>query len=328
VLVINGRRIRPAAVKAYHTWLRNHVEANTPWDEMVREIITARGSSIENGATNFFALHQTPEDMAENVSQAFLGLSINCAKCHNHPLEKWTNNQYYSMANLFARVRAKGWGGEGRGGDGIRTLTVEDQGDLIQPLTGKPQPPAPLDGEPLPFDSTDDRREHLAAWLTSPENPYFARSIANRVWANFLGVGLVESVDDLRISNPASNEPLLSALAGHLVQHQFNLKELMRVILLSETYQRSSEPLPENLADRRFYSRFYPRSVRFVMMGWTSSKLANMPKGRAHCSCTIPRSIRHFSIVSDEIVAILCANANEAIRPPWSKCSISTMATR
>ena len=109
----------------------------------------ARGSSLENGATNFYALHQDPETMTENVSQAFLGLSIGCAKCHNHPLEKWTNDQYYAMANLFARVQAKGWGGEPRNGDGARTLFVASRGDLVQPSKGVPQPPAPLDAEPL-----------------------------------------------------------------------------------------------------------------------------------------------------------------------------------
>ncbi|MCH8841258.1 MAG: FAD:protein FMN transferase, partial [Planctomycetes bacterium] len=121
LLLVNGRRLRPDAVKAYYKWIRSQVEGNTPWDEMVRSVITAKGSSIENGATNFYALHQTPEEMSENVSQAFLGLSIGCAKCHNHPLEKWTNDQYYAMANMFARVRSKGWGGDARSGDGRRT---------------------------------------------------------------------------------------------------------------------------------------------------------------------------------------------------------------
>jgi hypothetical protein len=141
VLLVSGAKLRPAAVNAYAGWIRDRVAENTPWDELVREIVTSRGSSVENGATNFFAVHQDPETVAENVAQAFLSLSINCAKCHNHPLEKWTNDQYYSFANLFARVRAKGWGGEAREGDGVRTLFVESQGDLLQPRMGRPQPP-------------------------------------------------------------------------------------------------------------------------------------------------------------------------------------------
>ncbi|MBP86216.1 MAG: S-layer protein [Planctomycetaceae bacterium] len=277
LLLLNGTLLRPQAVKAYYEWIHGHVKANTPWDVFVREVVTSQGSSFENGATNFYALHQDPETMSENVSQAFLGLSIGCAKCHNHPLEKWTNNQYYAMANLFARVRAKGWGGDSRSGDGKRTLFVVDKGDLVQPLTGKPQPPSPLDGEALAFESTDDRRVHLANWLTSPENPYFARSITNRVWANFFGVGLVESVDDMRASNPASNDELLAAAAKHVVDSKFDLKSLMRIILQSHTYQRSSQPLPGNKDEQRFYSRYYPRRLMAEVLLDAISQVSDVP---------------------------------------------------
>ena len=261
ILLVSGSKLRPDAVNAYYAWLRDRVAENRPWDELVREVVTAQGSSLENGATNFFAVHQDPEAMAENVSQAFMSLSIGCAKCHNHPLEKWTNDQYYAFANLFARVRAKGWGDDSRGGNGERTLFVNARGDLLQPRTGQPQPPAPLDGVPLSVDDPADRREPLARWLTAPENPYFTRAIVNRVWANFLGVGLVESVDDLRATNPASNEKLLAALCQYTVAQGYDLKELMRLILLSETYRRSSTPLPENQDDRKWFARSYPRRL-------------------------------------------------------------------
>ncbi len=261
LLMLSGTRLRPEALKTYYQWIHKQVADGTPWDQFVRAIVTATGESVEYGPTNFYALSQSPEDMTENVSQAFLGLSIGCAKCHNHPLEKWTNDQYYSMASLFARVRAKGWGGEGRSGDGRRTLYVAESGELVQPRTGKPQPPTPLDGTPLAFDDPADRRVSLARWLTSPENPYFARSIANRVWANYFGAGLVEQVDDMRVSNPASNDALLAAAADYLVKQKFDLKAFMKVILQSNTYQRTSRPLPGNQADRRFYSRYYPKRL-------------------------------------------------------------------
>lgn len=261
LLMLNGTRLRPEALKTYYQWIHKQVADGVPWDQFVRSIITATGESVENGPTNFYALSQSPEDMTENVSQAFLGLSIGCAKCHNHPLEKWTNDQYYGMASLFSRVKAKGWGGEGRNGDGRRTLYVAESGELVQPRTGKPQPPTPLDAKPLSFDDPTDRRVTLARWLTAPENPYFARSIANRVWANYFGVGLVEKVDDMRVSNPASNDTLLSAAADYLVQHKFDLKALMKAVLQSNAYQRSSRPLPGNKSDRRFYSRYYPRRM-------------------------------------------------------------------
>ncbi len=261
LLMLNGTRLRPAALKTYYQWIKKQVTDNVPWDQFVRAIVTSTGESVENGPTNFYALSQSPEDMTENVSQAFLGLSIGCAKCHNHPLEKWTNDQYYGMASMFARVKAKGWGGEGREGDGLRTLYVAESGELVQPRTGKPQPPAPLDGHALDFDDSADRRVSLAKWLTASENPYFARSITNRIWANYFGVGLVEKVDDMRVSNPASNDALLAAAAQYLVHQKFDLKTLMRVILQSNAYQRSSRPLPGNHLDRRFYSRYYPKRM-------------------------------------------------------------------
>ena len=262
LLLVSGQRLRPKAIEAYYQWIHQSVAENKPWDVFVREIVTATGSTYENGAANFYALHQDPEDTAETVAQAFMGLSINCAKCHNHPLEKWTNDQYYGFANLFSRVRAKGWGGDYRNGDGLRIVYTDTQGELIQPSRGTPQPPCPLDGDPVAFEATADRRLAVADWLTSPDNAYFGRAIANRVWANFFGVGLVESVDDMRLTNPASNEELLQAAAKYLADHRFDLKELMRTILQSETYQRDSQPLPENKPDERFYSRYYPRRLR------------------------------------------------------------------
>jgi hypothetical protein len=277
VLMLNGTLLRPQALKAYYTSVRKHVEANTPWDRFVREILTSTGDSIEKGETNFYALNPSPEEMTENACQAFLGLSLGCAKCHNHPLEKWTNDQYYAAANLFARVRAKGWGGEPRNGDGLRTLYVATTGELVQPRTGKPQPPTPLDGKPVQFDDPGDRRVHFADWLTSPDNPYFARAIANRVWANFLGVGLVESVDDMRDSNPASNDELLNSAAAFVVASKFDLKPLMKAILQSNAFQRSSVPLPENRAESRFYSRYYPRRMMAEVLHDAIAQVTEVP---------------------------------------------------
>ncbi|HEX4129308.1 MAG TPA: DUF1549 domain-containing protein [Pirellulales bacterium] len=281
LLLVNSEKLKSRAAEggdprstqmwAYYSWIRRHVEADTPWDVMVRELVTARGHTLENGAANFFVLHKDPLDLAETTTVAFLGMSINCARCHNHPLEKWTNNQYYAMANLYARVRTKQ-----SPGDGAIIFAATD-GDLVQPLTGKPQPPTPLDGAVMPIDSPADRREHLAAWLTAPENPYFARSITNRVWANYLGVGLVEMVDDMRLTNPASNEKLLTAAANYLVEHKFDLKSLMRTVLQSHTYQRSSKPLPANAQDRRFYSRYYPKRLMAEVMLDAVSQVTGKP---------------------------------------------------
>jgi len=277
VLLVNGQRLRPKAVQAYYHWIRKQVEDNTPWDEFVRSLVTSQGNSLENGATNFYALHQDAESIAENVCKAFLGLALDCAKCHNHPLEKWTNDQYYGMANMFARVRGKGWGGDPRTGDGERTVYAATSGELIQPSTRKPQPPTPLDGEPIEMDWQGDRRIPLADWLTAPENPYFARAITNRIWANFFGVGLVEEVDDLRTSNPASNEELLRAASQFVIDQNYDLKSLMRKILTSNAYQLSSAPLPKNASENRFYSRYYPRRMMAEVLLDSISQVANVP---------------------------------------------------
>ncbi len=272
LLLVNSKRLKPAAMWSYYNWIRQNVSANTPWDEFVRQIVTAQGSTLENGAGNFFVLHEDPRLMAETTSQAFLGMSVGCAKCHNHPMEKWTNDQYYKFANLFARVRAKNGNA-----DGENILFAASEGDLVQPRTGRPQTPTPLDGKAMPIDSPADRRAHLSDWLVSRDNPYFTRAIVNRVWKNFYGAGLVENVDDLRVTNPASNEKLLSTAASHLADQKFDLKALMRAILQSETYQRSSQALPANAADTRFYSRYYPRRLMAEVMLDAFSQVTGVP---------------------------------------------------
>lgn len=272
LLLVNSEKLRPAAMWSYYHWIRNNVAANTPWNQFARDLVTATGSTLENGAANFFVLHQDPPELAETVSVAFLGMSINCAKCHNHPLEKWTNDQYYGMANLFARVRSKEAAGEGN-----RIVFPVTSGEWVQPRTGKPQPPRPLDGQTVPMESEADRRVHLADWLTAPENPYFSRAITNRVWANFFAVGLVENVDDLRLTNPPSNAPLFEAAAKYLVDQGYDVKALMRVILQSATYARSSQPLPENTSDQRFYSRYYPRRMMAEVLLDALSEVSGAP---------------------------------------------------
>ena len=277
LFLLSGERLRPKALDAFSLWIREQVEQNTPWDEFARKVILATGNSYQNGAVNFYTLHQDPLDTAETVSMAFMGMAINCARCHDHPLEKWTNNDYYGMANLFSRVRAKGWGGDFRNGDGERDVYVVERGELIQPRLGEPQPPRPLQGEPVSFESTEDRREHLVAWLTDDENPYFSKAITNRVWANFLGVGIVENVDDLRLTNPPSNQALFDALAVYLESQDYNLKSLMRLILQSDTYQRSSQFIAGNEADERFYSHYYPRRLKAEVLLDAVSQVLDAP---------------------------------------------------
>ncbi|GEP40783.1 DUF1549 domain-containing protein [Brevifollis gellanilyticus] len=273
LLLVNGDKLMPASMWSYYNWIRRHVAANTPWDAMVRDLLTATGSTLENGAGNFFILNDEPTKCAETVSVAFMGTSIGCAKCHNHPLEKWTHEQYFAFANLFARVRTK----NGAQAD-ERVLFSDTQGDIVTPLTGKPQEPRPLDSvTAVSMTSTEDRRITLAKWLTGADNKLFQRAIVNRVWANFFGSGLVEPVDDLRVTNPASNEPLFAAACDHLVQQKFNLKALMRTILQSETYQRSSVTVPENINDLRYGSHYVPRRLKAEVLLDTISQATAAP---------------------------------------------------
>lgn len=260
VLLVSSRLLSTSAMWSFYNWIRASVASNKPYDQFVREIVTASGNTLENGAANYYVLHKETTELNENFSMAFLGMSITCARCHNHPLEKWTQKQYYQMASLFARIGMKN--GTRDGDVQVYTNPVGEV-SLPQNLArlGKSLPPAPLDGEALAFDSAKDRRAHLAAWLTAPGNPYFARSFVNRVWKNFMGRGLVEAVDDMRATNPPSNEELLAAVTKDFTDHGFDVKHLIRTIMQSAAYQRSAKPNETNQPDERFYSRYVIRRL-------------------------------------------------------------------
>jgi hypothetical protein len=256
LLLLNSRKIAGDSLAAFYGFIRQSVAENKPWDRFAREILTASGSTFQNGAAGYFLMHKDAIDLTETTSQAFLGMSITCARCHNHPLEKWTQDQYYGMANLFGRVALKN--GE-RGGE-VLVLSTEF-GEVHHPRTGKPVEPQPLDGTPIPLDSPVDRRQYLAEWVASPENPYFAKAVVNRVWKNYFGRGLVDPEDDLRVVNPPSNEALFDAVVKDFVAHAFDLKHLMRTILLSATYGRSSRPHQGNDHDQIYYSHYVVRRL-------------------------------------------------------------------
>lgn len=272
LLLVSSKQLDGAAVWAFYSWLRKCVEENKPWDQLARDVVTARGSTLDNGAANFFVLHKDPQQLTEATSLTFLGMSITCARCHDHPMERWTQDDYYGMANLFGRVRQK----DGTVGGEIVVFPVTE-GNVPHPRRLEVPIPQPLDGEPLAVDDPRDRRTHLAAWLTAAENPYFARAIVNRVWANFMGRGLVQPVDDLRSTNPASNEKLLSALADDLRKHNYDVKHLIRTILNSAAYQRSAAPVEGNEADDRFYSHFLLKRMPAEVMLDAFSQTTGVP---------------------------------------------------
>jgi hypothetical protein len=272
VLLITTRRLPQPAVWSFYQFVRQSVADNKPWDRFARDIVAAGGSTLENGAANYFALHKDVADLTESTSVTFLGMSITCCRCHNHPLEKWTQDQYWSMANLFSRVALKN--GE-RAGELL--VQSEPAGDAVHPRRGIPMPPTPLDGKPLPDDSPLDRRRYFADWLTAPDNPYFAKALVNRVWRNFLGRGLVEAEDDLRQTNPPTNPELLDALAKDFIDHGYDVKHLVRTVMNSAAYQRSAKPVPGNAGDDRFYSHYLIRRLSAEVILDAYSQVTGVP---------------------------------------------------
>jgi hypothetical protein len=255
LLLVSTRRLNSTAMWAFYDWIRDSVKHNKPWDQFAKEIFAVSGSTRQNGALNYFVLHKDPIDLSENATLAFTGQRIMCARCHNHPLEKWTQTQYYQMANLFARIGVK----NGTMGDNI--VFAKTSGDVLHPKLARPLPPTPLDGQSMPIDSTADRRALFAAWLTSPQNTLFSRTIVNRVWANFMGRGLVDPVDDVRAANPSSNEELFTALTKDFVDHGYDVQRLIRNIMHSGVYQISSEANATNQSDNMFYSKHIIRRL-------------------------------------------------------------------
>ena len=255
LLLISSRKLPLPAMRSFYQFVRQSVADNKPWDQFAREIITARGGNLHNGPANYFVLHKDVSDLTETTAITFLGMSVTCCRCHNHPLEKWTQDQYWSLANLFSRVALK------NGERGEIVVLSQPDGDVLHPRRGLAMPPTPLDYKPLSSDHLIDRRHYFADWLTAKDNPYFARALVNRVWRNFLGRGLVEAEDDLRQTNPPTNPELLDALAKDFIKNGYNVKYLIKIIMNSATYQRSSVPNAENRADDRFYSHYIVRRL-------------------------------------------------------------------
>ena len=250
------------AVVNYDAWIRDSFRQNKPYDQFVRELVTARGSTWENGAAVMFRDRREPAELTTLVSQLFLGVRLECAKCHHHPFEKWGQDDFYSFAAYFARLGHKGTGISAPISGGEEIIVVRPQGSVSHPLTGKPLPPRPLFGNAPPVTEDIDPRESLAAWITSPENPFFAQVIVNRVWADLMGRGIVEPVDDLRMTNPPTNAALLDALAKDFRDKKCDLKALVRTICTSHVYQLSSLPSDRNAGDRQNYSRHYRKRLR------------------------------------------------------------------
>ncbi|MFN0074910.1 MAG: DUF1553 domain-containing protein [Prosthecobacter sp.] len=258
----NPSRVGVKPVYLLDQWIRQSFRENKPWDRFVRELLTAQGNTHKDGPVAIWRDKREPIDAATFVGQIFLGVRLECAKCHHHPTEKWDQTDYYQLAAFFTQMKRKGQGisapisGEpeswwfGPGSAGIEHPVTK--------ATLKPRPPAEQE---IPIAETQDPRVVLADWMTNPKNPHFAHAMVNRVWSSFMGRGIVDPVDDFRASNPPTNGPLLDWLAQDFVKHGYDLKHLMRTIMLSQVYRLSSLPNETNIADLKNYSRSYRRRL-------------------------------------------------------------------
>ncbi len=246
----------------YDRWIRASFHARKPWDQFVRELITARGSTFHNGAVTMFRDRREPEELTTLVSQLFVGVRLECTKCHHHPFEVWGQDDFYSFAAYFSRINRKGTGISAPISGSEEFVFAGTQGSVSHPVTGEVMKPRPLFGKAPASIEGEDQRDALAAWITSPQNHLFAQVMANRVWADLMTRGFVEPVDDMRATNPPTNGPLLTALGEHFRDSGFSLTELVRVIANSQAYQLSSLPNDSNVSDTRNYSRHYRHRLR------------------------------------------------------------------
>lgn len=250
-------------------------------DQIVRELLTSKGGTFVNPATNYYQVEKDNLKITENVAQVFMGMRIQCAQCHNHPFDQWTQDDYYSFASFFSQVGRK------RGADPRESIIYNKKsGEIDHPVHKKPMPAKFLGDVSPDIPKGHDRREVLANWLASPDNPFFARNLANLVWAHFFGQGIIDPVDDVRVSNPPSNPELLDDLARRFTEYNYDFKKLVRDVCNSRTYQLSTQTNPSNEDDLRNFSRANLRRLRAEVMldvlsqvTETSNKFKGLPLG-------------------------------------------------
>ncbi|MBT7854888.1 MAG: DUF1553 domain-containing protein [Opitutae bacterium] len=256
LLRLSRKQVGEGAVYKFADWLERSIATNQPYDDFARDLLTAKGSSLLNPEANFIRTTINAEDAMESTSQLFLGSRIQCAKCHNHPFERWTQDNYYGLTAFFARTKTKKLGKSGE-----TFIWNAKEGEVRHPVTGTHLPPWVPDSGAFEMPPNKDRRQVFAEWLTKPGNPFFARVEVNRIWAALMGVGIVEPFDDFRDTNPPSNEPLLEALSRDFVKSGFDRRHLIRIIVNSNVYQTSGESNEFNRDDTRFFSFRQPRRL-------------------------------------------------------------------
>ena len=252
--------VSPKAMLQYYGWLQDKIAKNVPTDEWVRELLGANGGTFKNPPTNYYQLERDILKVTENVAQVFMGMRVQCAQCHNHPFDRWTMDDYYGLAAFFSQIGRKG-------ADDPRELVVFNAGggEVNHPVGGRQMKPKFLGGAE-PDVAGKDRRVVLANWLASPDNPFFAKNLSNIVWNHFFGMGIIHEVDDVRISNPASNQELLDELGKRFTAYRYDFKKLVKDICTSRAYQRNTQPTKSNEGDTRNFARGPIRRIRAETM--------------------------------------------------------------
>jgi hypothetical protein len=266
---------------AFHTWIREAIAADKPYDEFVRDILVAIGDESKSPATVWYKEVRTPEQFVDDVSQVFLGQRLACAQCHHHPYEKWSQDDYWGLAAFYGRVGFKTVNTPGVSNQNQQNqrqaLFVKSTGSVQNKRTGQAAPMKALDADPMTATPDEDPRAKFAEWMTSPKNPFFARAVANRYWAHFFGRGIVDPIDDMRVTNPPSNPELLDALAKNLTDSNFSLKTLIKTICKSRTYQLAAEPNDFNKGDKQSFARYYPKRLQAEVLFDAVAKLTDSP---------------------------------------------------
>ena len=267
----DNRQVSYKTALGYFNWLQSRVEDNIPFNVMIQELLSASGGTFNLPATTYYQIERDTLKVSENTAQIFMGMRIQCAQCHNHPFDRWTMDDYYSFAAFFSQIGRKN-------GEDPRERIVFDkgEGDVKHPVSGKTMAPKFLGGD-VPDVKGKDRRKVLADWLASPENPYFARNLANIVWAHFFGKGIIDSVDDVRVSNPASNPELLDELARRFTAYKYDFKKLVRDICTSRTYQLATESNKSNESDTRNFAKGPIRRIRAEVLLDVISEVTDTP---------------------------------------------------
>jgi hypothetical protein len=264
----------------FYNWLTEQISKNVPMDKMVQELLGANGGTFKNPPTNFYQQTTDKLVLTENVAQVFMGMRIQCAQCHNHPFDRWTQDDYYGFVAFFSQIGRKGT-------DDYRETVIFNSGggETRHPVGNRVMPPKFL-GDEAPETKGKDRRVILAEWLASPRNPFFATSFVNRVWAHFYGVGIVDPVDDFRVSNPASNPELLDELAKRFTESNYDLRKIVRDICNSRTYQRSTKRNESNQSDEKNFAHANLRRIQaeslldtITLVTSTKDKFNGLPLG-------------------------------------------------